>query len=47
MEEKGLRKSDASVSGSPDVEIVASGDDAPSKRLYELVLKDIKDKQYA
>ena len=47
MEEKGLRKSDASVSVSPDVEIVASGDDAPSKRLYELVLKDIKDKQYA
>lgn len=47
MEEKGLRKSDASVSVSPDVEIVASGDDAPSKRLYELVLKEIKDKQYA
>lgn len=47
MEEKGLRKSDASVSVSPDVEIVASGDDAPSKRLYELVLKDIKDKRYA
>lgn len=46
-EEKGLRKSDASVAGSPDVEIVASGDDAPSKRLYELVLKDIKDKRYA
>lgn len=48
MEENGLLRSDASsVSGSPDVELVSSGDDTPSKRLYELVLKDINDKQYA